>query len=30
MTHLDGNVMAGGFADLFGFDVTTATARCAG
>jgi len=30
MTHLDGNMLAGTFADLFSFDVTTATARCAG
>jgi hypothetical protein len=30
MTHLDGNMLAGAFADLFAFDVTTATARCAG
>jgi hypothetical protein len=29
MTHLDGNMVAGAFADLFTFDVTTATARCA-
>ena len=29
MTHLDGNMMAGAFADLFTFEVTTATARCA-
>ena len=30
MTHLDGNMLAGTFAELFAFDVTTATARCAG
>ena len=30
MSHLDGNMLAGTFADLFSFDVTTATARCAG
>lgn len=29
MTHLDGNMLAGTFADVFAFDVTTATARCA-
>ena len=29
MTHLDGNMLAGAFAELFTFDVTTATARCA-
>ena len=29
MTHVDGNMVAGAFADLFTFDVTTATARCA-
>lgn len=26
--HLDGNALAGPFADLFSFDVTTATGRC--
>ncbi len=30
MTHLDGNAVAGAFADLLAFDVTTALARCAG
>lgn len=30
MSHLDGNMLAGAFADLFAFDVTTASARCAG
>jgi hypothetical protein len=30
MTHLDGNMLAGAFADVFTFDVTTASARCAG
>jgi len=30
MTHLDGNAVAGAFADLLSFDVTTALARCAG
>jgi hypothetical protein len=29
MSHLDGNMLAGAFADLFAFEVTTATARCA-
>ncbi|MGM7423102.1 DUF6510 family protein [Cellulosimicrobium sp. CpK407] len=29
MTHLDGNVLAGVAADLFAFDTTTATGRCA-
>ena len=29
MTHLDGNMLAGAFAELFTFDVTTAAARCA-
>ena len=29
MSHLDGNMLAGAFADLFTFEVTTATARCA-
>ena len=30
MTHLDGNAVAGAFADLLAFDVTAARARCAG
>lgn len=30
MQHLDGNVLAGPLAELFGFDPTTASARCAG
>ncbi len=30
MTHLDGNAVAGAFADLLAFDVTGARARCAG
>jgi len=30
MTHLDGNMLAGTFAEVFTFDVTTANARCAG
>ena len=30
MTHVDGNAVAGAFADLLAFDVTTARARCAG
>lgn len=30
MTHLDGNAVAGAFADLFTVDVTAARARCAG
>ncbi len=30
MEHLDGNVLAGPLAGLFAFDVTTASARCAG
>jgi ribosomal protein S27E len=29
MTHVDGNAVAGAFADLVTFDVTTARARCA-
>lgn len=29
MSHLDGNMLAGAFADLFTFEITTATARCA-
>ena len=28
MTHLDGNVLAGGGADLFTFETTTATGQC--
>lgn len=30
MTHLDGNALAGPLAELFAFDATTASARCAG
>ncbi len=30
MTHVDGNAVAGAFADLLAFDVTAARARCAG
>lgn len=30
MTHVDGNAVAGAFADLLAFDVTVARARCAG
>jgi hypothetical protein len=30
MAHLDGNVLAGPLAELFAFDATTASARCAG
>ena len=30
MTHVDGNAVAGAFADLLAFEVTTARARCAG
>ncbi|WP_235825156.1 DUF6510 family protein [Agromyces badenianii] len=30
MQHVDGNALAGPFADFFSFDVTTATARCNG
>jgi phage FluMu protein Com len=30
MQHLDGNVLAGPLAGLFGFDATMASARCAG
>jgi hypothetical protein len=30
MQHLDGNVLAGPLADLFGFDATAASARCRG
>ena len=29
-THVDGNAAAGAFADVLGFDVTTATLTCAG
>lgn len=28
--HVDGNAAAGTFAEVFGFDVTTATLTCAG
>lgn len=28
--HLDGNALAGPLGDVFGFDVTTASARCGG
>ncbi|HEV7742805.1 MAG TPA: DUF6510 family protein [Pseudolysinimonas sp.] len=30
MQHLDGNVLAGPLAELFAFDPTTTSARCAG
>ena len=30
LTHVDGNAAAGAFADVLGFDVTTATLTCAG
>jgi Family of unknown function (DUF6510) len=30
MSHVDGNAVAGVFADLLSFDVTAAIARCAG
>jgi hypothetical protein len=30
MQHVDGNALAGYFADLFAFDATMASARCAG
>ena len=30
MQHLDGNALAGQLADLFAFDATVATTRCAG
>jgi len=30
MQHLDGNSLAGPFADYFAVDITTATARCNG
>lgn len=30
MTHLDGNALAGIFADAFGSDVTDAVGQCAG
>jgi hypothetical protein len=30
MQHLDGNVLAGPLAELFAFDATMASARCAG
>jgi Family of unknown function (DUF6510) len=30
MQHLDGNAIAGPLADVFGFDATTASARCIG
>jgi hypothetical protein len=29
-THVDGNAVAGAFAEVLGFDVTTATLTCAG
>jgi ribosomal protein S27E len=29
-THVDGNAAGGAFADVLGFDVTTATLTCAG
>ncbi|HEY6646966.1 MAG TPA: DUF6510 family protein [Mycobacterium sp.] len=29
-THVDGNAAAGAFAEVLGFDVTTATLTCAG
>ena len=28
-THLDGNVLAGTFAEVFGVDITTAVGQCA-
>ena len=30
MSHVDGNALAGPFADLFAFDLTAASARCIG
>ena len=30
MTHLDGNALAGGLAEVFAVDLTDARARCAG
>ena len=30
MQHLDGNALAGHLADIFSFDPTTASVRCAG
>ena len=30
MQHVDGNALAGYFADLFAFDATMAAARCSG
>lgn len=30
MTHLDGNALAGTFADILGIDLTDASGRCAG
>jgi len=30
MSHLDGNALAGPMAELFAFDITTASARCSG
>jgi ribosomal protein S27E len=30
MSHVDGNAVAGAFADLLSFDVTVAVARCSG
>lgn len=29
MNHLDGNALAGAFADTLGIDITVATGRCA-
>ena len=30
MQHVDGNALAGPFAEFFAFDMTTATTRCNG
>jgi hypothetical protein len=30
LVHVDGNAVAGAFAEVFGFDVTTATLTCVG
>ncbi len=30
MSHLDGNALAGAFAETLGIDITAATGRCAG
>lgn len=30
MNHLDGNALAGAFAETLGIDITAATGRCAG